>query len=163
MSEIPPIVPAVPDDFIPGVVTNKYIGDGKPTLVWGNIGDIRSLNEGATCTQPFFVITERVGSENPMEITPANREKFITNYAASGFTDIKYGTGRIDGWSLEWSSMRLSDDYSLAVALSKPGRKNQILVSLLAGEAGLPVWDKFLKGITKSEQAAASDGDKPPI
>ncbi len=150
MSEVPPIVPAVPDDFIPGVVTNKHVGDGKPTLVWGRVGDIRSLNEGATLTSPIFVITESVGRMDPMVITPANREEFISNYAAAGFSDIKCGTGRIDDWALEWSSMRLADDYALGVALSKQGMKTQIVVSLLSGEAGLPVWEKFLTELQKA-------------
>lgn len=162
MSEIPPIVPAVPDDFIPGVVTSKYVGDGKPTLVWGRVDNIRSLNEGATYTSPIFVITELDGSEEPMVITPANREEFISNYAAAGFSDIKCGTGRIDGGTMEWSSMRLANDYSLAFDLSKPGRRNRIVVSLLAGEAGLPVWEKVLNSITRSEQGGGGNALEPP-
>ena len=105
-------------------------------------------------SSPIFVITELVQSADAMDITPAKKEEFIGNYAAAGYKDIKCGTAKAGGWTVEWASMRHADDWDLSASLSKPGRNSRIVVQLIAGEADLPVWERFLKGITKSEPNA---------
>lgn len=158
--DIPSLIPEVPDDFVSGSVTNKHIGDGFRTLVWGRESEIGKLNNGAAATSsPIFVITELVPSTDAMEITPAKKEEFIGNHAAAGYKNIKCGTGKAGGWTVEWASMRLADDWDHSASLSKPGRKSRIVVRLIAEEADLPVWERFLKGITKSEPSA--DDNRP--
>src|SRR6478752_9451023 len=71
METAPPMVPTLPDDFIPGFVTNKYVGGGTPTIVWGRFEDIQKLNQGATVTPPIFAISEGPPPDGSEIITPA--------------------------------------------------------------------------------------------
>ena len=159
MEAAPPIAPTLPDDFISGIVTNRYVGNGTSSIVWGRSEDIQKLNQGATITPPVFTISESPSPEGSEIITPANRQEFISNYAAMGYSDIQCGSRKMDGWTVDWVA-GLRPPHAIYTAwLSKPDRKRQVMITLVAGE-GSRLWADFIKPIERSEQVAPSDGDK---
>jgi len=154
------MVPTLPDDFIPGFVTNKYVGGGTPTIVWGRFEDIRKLNQGATVTPPIFTISEYPSPEGLEIITPANRKEFISNYTAIGYSDIQCGSRMMDGWTVGWFSGFRPSDSAYFAWLSKPDKKRRVMITLIAGESSR-LWENFIEPIERSEQVVPSDEHKP--
>jgi hypothetical protein len=150
------MVPTLPDDFIPGFVTNKYVGGGTPTIVWGRFEDIQKLNQGATVTPPIFAISEGPPPDGSEIITPASRQEF----AAMGYSDIQCGSRMMDGWTVGWFSGLRPPDSAYYAWLSKPDRKRRVMITLIAGESSR-LWANFIDPIQRSEQVVPSDGQKP--
>lgn len=158
--EAPSFIPTLPDDFISGFVTNKFIGDGAPTIVWGRSEDIEKLNRGAIVTPSIFVVGAQhkdPSLEGFRNITPSDKKEFIDNCAAMGYSDIHCGSRKLDGWTVDWFSGLRPPDVENVVWLSKPGRSSNVQINLIMGERGSNLWMNFIKPIEESEKAAASD------
>jgi hypothetical protein len=160
MEAVPPIVPGLPDDFITGVVTNKYIEEGNPIIVWGRSDVIEKLNQGATGTLEFFTVTNSFRDPSRDIIMPADRQRFISMCAAGGFSKIECGSLKIDSWTIDWFSGITSIHYFTAWLSHPDGR--MVTINLKANETGFPLWKNFIKSFERSEQDGRADGEKPP-